>query len=305
MWHRPDTPVLVNALGALLVIGGVGGVLLVASHRRLLDAERDLAGRTAELLTLVQRRPAPTPANATALGDQLTRVRDDLAATRVRLGNLPEPGTAPATRTDAFFALAAFAERMRTRATAAQVAVGPDERFGFGAFAREGPALAAIPELVRQQRWLEALLPLLFAAGPEEFLGAQRTGGPGGEAPLADPGVFRVDPRLSLRGHDGAAPDGFRLTFTGQTLVLRRFLNTVATGPLPFAVRTEEVENVGEPEVAAGAVPAAKSGITDGWRESSRTLDWLVPRNRSRFLVTIEVLPPAGTPVPAGGGGVR
>jgi hypothetical protein len=305
MRRDPDNPVLVGALGALLLAGLIGGMLLWATRRRMIAAERDLAGKTAELQALVQRTPAPTSENAAALGAALTRMREALTAVRARVGVAPAPGALSANRTDAFFALAAFAERMRARAAADQVAVGPGERFGFAAFAREGPTPAAIPLLARQQRWLEALLPLLFAAGPEEFLGARRSVGTGVESTGGDPDVFNYDRRFSMREADGAARVAFRLEFAGQTQALRRFLNSVASGSLPATIRAVEVESAAKPEGADGRNGFTKAGGAEGKRDGIRAPEWLVAQNRSRFAVTIEVLDAPEIPSAAGGGESR
>ena len=305
MRSDPYNPVLVGTLGALLLVGLLGGMLLRATRQRMIAAEHDLAGKTAELQAVVQRTPAPTSENAAALGAALTRMREELTAIRTRVGVAPAPGAPPATRTDAFFALAAFAERMRTRAAADQVGVGPEERFGFAAFAREGPPSAAIPHLARQQHWLEALLPLLFAAGPEEFLGARRSAGTGVEAAGGDPDVFNFDRRLSLRETDGAARVAFRLEFAGQTQALRRFLNSIAGGSLPVTIRAVEVESAAKSDAADGRNGFAKVGGAGGKRDGDRAPEWLVAQNRSRFAVTIEVLDSPEMPIAAGGGALR
>lgn len=191
--------------------------------------------------------PAPTAENEAAIAGALDEARETLRRLRDGLaGNettLDEP--VPTRPVDSLFDLTEFAEKMRRKAIEAQVALKPQESFGFASHANEGPPAEAIPVVHRQKRAVQELLDAVMAVQPQALLAVNRERPPaqeetGGNAGRAD--YFVPAPALLVRQPGLIETDVFRLEFTGQTGVLRNFLTALATLPRPVLVRSVEVE---------------------------------------------------------------
>jgi hypothetical protein len=195
---------------------------------------------------------------------------------------------------EAYFEIATFIEKMRTRAAAAKVTLKPDEYFGFTRHAREGPAAELVPVVLRQRSKLEGLLQALLESRPLALLRVQR------QQPMAaapDHHTVPIRPNQAKTEWAGAGdyfdyPDtlalalpadwrsqAFRLEFTGQTQVLRSFLNKLAAGGHPVFVRSVEVAPLDEEKSVAG------SGLVSGNASVP-----LVAHNLSRFTVIVETV---------------
>ncbi len=176
----------------------------------------------------------------------------------------------PEGRTGAFFEIGEMVARLREVALRYEVGLKPDERFGFGAYAQEGPEPGLIPEVSRQCGLVERIVTVLLESGPGALLSVQR------ERPERDritrsgmtsPDYFEMDPRLSVRREGVVKSTAFKLCFSGETPVLRTFLNAVTRHELPLAVRAVEAE----PAPAAGkagpqaGLPEARSKLRGGW----------------------------------------
>lgn len=307
------------------------GVIAVAGIGMALKFRSDAGGqsalveaRRAELDAIEFMRPFPSSDNAAAIEADLANTQRVLESMRTSLRGSPGSAGAifsrpPVSRTDAFFDLARFVERNRERAAAAGVAIRPDERFGFSAYANEGPEPELIPLVHRQRAIVDFLLGVLFDARLRELASVQREparlAGHEGRAdiveiaPQNDSSFFVVDPRVTARVAGFVDSTGFRISFTGQTGALRDFLNRLAGFELPLIVRSVEIEPLAEAPRAQTAAPAAPSlaslfGAPQATSNAAAATPPgpvpIVSQNLSRFTVTVEFieLVPVQTPSP-------
>ena len=150
----------------------------------------------------------------------------------------PEP--VPRKPLDAFIAISAAQEEMRRSATSKAVAIAPDEAFGFATYKHEGPPEKDLGAVHEQLALTKLMVGKLFAAHPEKLLAIRReplrAGEAGGRETPDD--FFTPDSRQNGMIEGRAV----QLEFTGQTPVLRAFLNSLANAPEPLVVRGVEVE---------------------------------------------------------------
>ena len=306
------------------------------------QAEVRLRQRRDELGATEQLVPPPTRAVATAIEGDLAKARAALAAMQAELkgkgpaGEKIRAAKVPAARTDSFFDLATYMERMRELAEKNGVEVRPESaKFGFAQYANEGPETDRIEPVFRQRQIAEHLLEALLTAKPRTLVSVKRerpltkaeldaraaaeaAGTPPAETPAGtgdSPDFFAIDPRLTARvkGHIDTAP--FRLVFTGQTAALRNFLTRLAEFDLPVLVREVEVEAVSGEEAAAflaeSTKPAATEAPSGGQAAASKVAPKaaaprqnaaapIVPRSLSRFTVTVELVELVPPPAAAG-----
>jgi hypothetical protein len=238
--------------------------------------------------------PPPTRDVAKSIEADLARAEQALAAMEAELkGRGPAAerlrnAKVPAARTDAYFDLATFVERMRDTARKHDVDLKPEAaRFGFAAYANEGPDTDHIEPVFRQRQVAQYLLEALLEAKPRALLAVKR------EAPLTKqekkmreearlaaeaggqpdasleitmpegPDYFQIDSRASARVPGFVDANAFRFVFTGQTAALRQFLNRLAGFELPVLVREVEVD------VASGEEAAASTDETPASSEAS------------------------------------
>lgn len=306
------------------------------------QAEVRLRQRRDELGATEQLVPPPTRAVATAIEGDLAKARAALAAMQAELkgkgpaGEKIRAAKVPAARTDSFFDLATYMERMRELAEKNGVEVRPESaKFGFAQYANEGPETDRIEPVFRQRQIAEHLLEALLTAKPRTLVSVKRerpltkaelearaaaeaAGTPPAEAPAASgdsPDFFVIDPRVTARvkGHIDTAP--FRIVFTGQTAALRNFITRLAEFDLPVLVREVEVEAVSGEEAAAflaeSAKPAAAEAPAGGQAAAAKVAPKaaaprqnaaapIVPRSLSRFTVTVELVELVPPPAAAG-----
>ncbi len=287
---------LTSVVALCLVLVVTEGWLLqqsrLASARTLLALEQKKQERD----WLARQSPALSGENETAIVADVAaagRVRAELrTALQGRDGSLFAPPP-PAKSIDAFFELANFVEKLRTRAAQAQVVLKADERFGFAAHANEGPVADQIAAVHRQRLATQYLVETLLESRPLMLLSVRR------ELPTAD-GVrdqrnraddfFEMDRSLSLRQAGQVETAAFRLEFTGQTATLRSFLNSLATFRQPVVVRSVEVEPLANEVTSRGGptAPLAAGAPVP-----------LVRQSLSKFAVTVEFVLLAGNPVSA------
>ncbi len=272
--------------GAILLVMAVlaaEGGWLIATWRAARGAEAGLAERNQERHRLATQDPAPTAERAAAIEADLARAAEELREVRNRLWPRAAPASPPpASRTDAFFDLTAFARTMAGKAALAGVGVKDGERFGFSAYAHDGPPARLIPAVDGQRRAAAELLPALIAARPHRIEAVQREDPEPGRAKAArgaaDAGdYFAMDPHRSLRTPGVVATTAFRLSFIGDGRALRILLNRLAAFDCPAVVRGVTVEPAGDVSSRRPAAP--------GRREP---LPLVVRPERSRFSVTVE-----------------
>ena len=234
--------------------------------------------RKVDLQAMAQLTPPPKREIAAQIEGDLAKSQAALAAMQAELkgkgaaGERIRNAKVPTARTDAYFDLASWIEKTREAAAAAEVSVRPEAaRFGFAAYANEGPVQEHIEPVFRQRQIAQYLLDLLIEAGPRTLFSVKRertitkaerearaaalANGETPADPVADigedsPDYFAIDPRVTARvpGYVDTTP--FRFVFTGQTSALRTFLNRIASFELPILVREVEVEPATADEAA-------------------------------------------------------
>ncbi len=250
-------------LGALLLMGwSLQGFV----NERDVGHERDRRAR--DLAVLVDIVPAPTGETARHLEEVLAGLEQSIGAIRKEFEVQATQAPVPENRSEAFFMLARYVADMRALAAAAGVICRDDEPFGFGTHARSGPANPLMVPVHRQRLAAEALLTVLFASGPSRFEGLQRERPEPGSV-RDDSDFFEIDPELSVRAPGLVETVPLRVVFTGQTGVLRDFLNHLVGASPRFLVREVSVEPRSQ------SVPA---GEPTSW----------VRADDSRFAVTVE-----------------
>jgi hypothetical protein len=249
-----------------------------AAVKRLQQRRNDLEGMS-------QLTPPPTREIAAAIEADLAKAQAALdsmqkelkgrgpAAERIRSAKVP------VARTDAFFDLATFVEKTRELAKKHEVDVRPEAaRFGFAAFANEGPVQDHIEPVFRQRQIAQYLVESLIEARPRSIVSIKReptiskaerearaAALANGEAtaevvPEEGPDYFSIDPRVSARVAGFIDTSAFRFVFIGQTAALRTFLNRLASFELPVLVREVEVDAATAEEATAQAVPEDAGG---------------------------------------------
>jgi hypothetical protein len=251
-------------LGAAGIALCVEGSAYVVAHRVAQRAGGRWTVKLRERERYETLQPAPTKENADRIEVVLSEARMKLAQATEKLS---EDETAAATEesgrlaaTDVFFDLAAFAARMRQQAEQAGVALPAEGSFGFSAYAEEPPPAELASRVLRQRRFAEIVLRMLFEAGPESLVSFQRdmpsiaiperravSGGPrpAQKRERVTTDIFVLDPQLALRRSGIVERAAFRLVFTGATGALRALLNALAAARLPIVVRSVEVERTG------------------------------------------------------------
>lgn len=264
-------------LCAVLVLGELAFIYERYAASRA--AEKRLAQRRTDLESMAVLMPPPTREVATAIEADLAKAQQALASMQAELkGRGPaaeriRTAKPPAARTDAYFDLATFVEKSRAAAAQNEVEIRPEAaRFGFAAFANEGPMPDHIEGVFRQRQIAQYLVDALIEARPRAIFSVKREATLGkadrearaaaiasGQPPPEvhgeeGPDFFTIDPRVTARvpGFIDTVP--FRFVFTGQTAALRTFLNKLASFDLPVLVREVEVEPATAEESAAAPV---------------------------------------------------
>lgn len=280
-------------IGALTLCGAVAlgeCYLIFERWSASRAAARKLVQRTNDLGDMANALPPPRLKVAEAIEEDLGRAERALAAMQAELkgkGPLAEKLRAakvPAARTDSYFDLATYVERMRELARRNGVAIRSEAaRFGFSAYANEAPETERIEPVFRQRQVAQYLVESLLEAKPASLIAVKReptltaaeretqaaavaqaaelaaagqpvdpTAVP--ETPLPEgPDYFVIDPRASAQVPGFVDTDAFRFVFTGQTAALRAFLNRLASFELPVLVREVEVEPASAEEASEPA----------------------------------------------------
>lgn len=334
-WFRKN-PVFASALSlcGLLVLGE--GALIYERYAASREAARRLEQRTGELNAMAELMPPPKRDVAAAIEADLGKARAALASMQSELrGRGPaaeriRSAKVPQARTDAFFDLATFVEKSREAAAASDIELRSEAlRFGFAAYANEGPTQEHIEPVFRQRQIAQYLVDLLIEAKPRAIFSVKRertltkadrearaaalANGdtppePTSEAGEDSPDYFIIDPRVTARVPGFIDTTAFRFVFTGQTSALRTFLNRLAAFDLPVLVREVEVEAAsaeesvaqvkeggaeGSPETPAASVvlalPAARNAKSAPAPAPSTSLP-IVAKPLSKFTVTVELI---------------
>ncbi len=302
-WFKRD-----SFLGALIlataVIVGFESWLLWRTRVEVGHVLISLDQKKRERDDLQQRLPPPTAETARLTTEAVAAASAKLLAARAALSNSAGRTAAPASAKsiDAYFEIARFVETERSAAKRLDIAIRPDEHFGFSSHANEGPEASILPTVLGQRVAVEKLIDALFAAGPVALIGVQRErpsailqsnnlgqGRPeknirGKLEARGDEGADFFEPgqSISLRASGKIVASAFRVEFSGQTLALRNYLNALGGSEMPFFVRSVEVEPLAD-------VP--KTTIVSG--ASSAPIP-IVTNSLSRFRITVELLESVG-----------
>jgi len=281
-------------LAGLTMLGE--GYWLYLSRQAMQRAEARLNIRKRDWGALQRVAPKPTPAVGQAIAADVAKAEQILAGMRTTLRGGPAAGALrqaviPTLRTDAFFALANYVQAMRAAARVNGVAVAADERFGFKAYVNEGPAVEQIPAVIRQSRILHHALTTLFAAQPLRLVAVLRAMPVDGKLAAqhrteGEKDGFALAPRLTVQRPGHIDTLGFQIEFTGETAVLRTWLNALAAFDLPLVVRSIEVQPVsGSPVIPAQTTAKRVTGPN-----GNDLLVPLVSPVASNFKVTFEYI---------------
>lgn len=311
---------------SLILIGAVTAGeawLLFSQSAEVSKLSAAVEQKQQELQAIGRKNPFPSSQNVAAVEADLAVAQQTRAGIRTTLratseiANQLAAASVPASKTDAYFDLANYVERIRAAATAAKVALPTDDRLGFSLYARTGPEIDLIGPVFRQRQYADYLMNVVLAAKPREFLSLQRerplsaaqrqqneaavaSGQPLPVPPAAEGGdFFVIDPRTSARVSGFVETSPFRLSFIGTTASLRSVLNRLATFELPVVVRSVEVEPLNRQDSGAAARPAPAPSnpfAVFGGDDSSavpaqaEVVTPLVQQSDSRFVVTVEFI---------------
>jgi hypothetical protein len=279
-WYR-KYPLFASGLTlcGLVALGELA--LIYERYAASRDSAKRLEQRRAELEGMAQLTPPPTREVAGIIESDLAKAQKSLAAMQAELtGRGPAADRlrdtkVPTARTDSYFDLATFVERMREVADKNGVEVRADAaRFGFSKYVNEGPEADRIEPVFRQRLIAEFVIGALLESRPRSFLGVKRVrtvtkaekearaaalanGVPSEDAAGDSEGesgdYFAVGPGVTARVPGYVETTGFRVSFISQTATLRNFLNRLATFELPILVREVEVEAASAEETLASA----------------------------------------------------
>lgn len=280
-WFRKN-PLFGVSMTVCVVVALAELALTYERYAAWRGAEKKLEQRKMELQGMAELTPPPKRDVAQAIEADLAKAKAALASMQSELkGHGPtaervRAAKAPGARTDAFFDLATYVERMRDVARKQGVDVRPEAvRFGFAAYAKEGPETERIEPVFRQRQVAQYLVESLLEAKPQALLAVKRehthtkaerdaraAALANGEQPQdtdlpEGPDYFLVGREVTARVPNYIDTIGFRFVFIGQTAALRSFLNRLATFDLPVLVRDIEVDTATAEELAAATEEAA------------------------------------------------
>lgn len=218
--------------------------------------------------------PAPSPENLGLLRADRRAAEATAAGLLASLTETRQPlvGRPYGGAEELYFEIASFIEAMRARATASGVSVRPAVDFGFASFVAAQqiplPAGASPSETAEllgrvdvQLQALEIILGRLFEAKPRLLEAVERTpvaavARTASRRPAEE--LFEMDPLVTAAVPGTITTQGYRITFSGRTHVLRDFLVAAAEWPEALVVRSVEVVPLSEPPATTGR-PAAAS----------------------------------------------
>ncbi len=268
-------PIFCIVLVLLALVLGAGVYLVVTERARVEQAKSDYVRQLRQLEEVsrgvpysdeTNERVAPIAENREVLENRLEKVRADLA--RIREGMMARSDRILGDSADEFTflpKLQSFIARNKALAANNQIKLEEEEAFGFARYATRAaqPAEEMIPLLNLQRQILDYILNELINSRPSAILAVERELV---EAPAADErgrpitrdnrgsDVFTIAELVTAGSNEFIRTSAFRVVFTGQTDVLRNFLNRLASFELPLVVRSVEVQPASpedEPETAA------------------------------------------------------
>lgn len=294
---------------AVLVFAG-GSALVVMESSKLSKSKQKVASADSQIKGLLYANPAPTSENVQAaqqnaeeLSAKLLSIREDLQ--RGSRLTISSDGTRVMSGLQKYISnyRREVASHKNADGVAAPIQVPADFAFGFERYLKttqisDDPAV--VPQLDKQRQVLSYILNQLMAADPagiqaveREILGdvdAKATG-------------FQINPAISARVPGAIETLAFRVTFTGYTPALRKFLNNLAQFDLPIVVRSVDADRPATNTEAASAKKSKASNIDDifsvfGGSSSTETAEAapkanqtpVISETESSFTVTLEFI---------------
>jgi len=274
-----------NAASLLFVVAGVvfvgESVSLFLGTKTLRKAKSELAAKERRLASLANSEPAPPQARAESLVRELAELRVAISEAEWLWRDNPiayalSDSLPPSNRRAAYLDLVRYRQALAALARAGRVEVGPDEFFGFRAYANEGPEAGDILSVHTQRLILERILEPLLCSRPERLLA-----------------VIREEVRASSERPGASKFEGvdishrFQIRFRGATAVLRAWLNELSRAQLPILVSGVSVESGSERQIVpvrARYNPTSSSALLD----DEDGFELLVKSGSSEFTVTLD-----------------
>lgn len=283
---RRKSPLFIGALTLCGVLALGEGYLIYERWSAMRKAEAKLRQHENDLGAMASVMPPPSRPVAKAIEEDLARAEAALISMRSELkgrGAIVEKmrtAKAPTARTDAYFDLATYVEKMRELARKNEVAIHVEaSRFGFAAYANEGPEADRIEAVFRQRQVIQYLTEALLEAKPTALLSIKReptltkaerqardealaqamaNAQPGQPLDLSGipevaaqdgPDYFKINSQASVKKPGFIDTEAYRFAFSGQTGALRTFLNRLAAFEIPVLVREVEVVPAANDEI--------------------------------------------------------
>ena len=255
---------------AVLVFAG-GSALVVMESGKLSKSKKQVASADSQIKGFLYAAPAPTPENVQAakqnadeLSAKLLSIREDLQrGSRLTISN---DGARVMSGLQKYISnyRRQVAKHQAADGEAAPIQVPDDFAFGFEKYLietdiSEDPSL--VPLLDKQRQVLSYILNQLIASDPAGIQAVERELLKVTAAEKSS--GFEINPAISARVPGAIDTLAFRVTFTGYTPALRKFLNNLAQFDLPIVVRSVEVDRPTTSGKAAEAKKAKASNIDD------------------------------------------
>jgi len=303
-------PVFASLLLILGLVAAGEGYLIYNRYAAFRDAVASLDNTHAALDDIAKADPVPSEANQKLVADDFKAATTALEAMRRQLTGKGDELIAgmPDDPTKVSFAIDLMIENMAKRFKSVvldpehpelRVKLKDDERFGFTAYYKTGPAKPLIPDVFRQLKVSEYLLGLLADAKPEEFVALKRERARSktdrAERQTAveealkngetvpdddisdDEDLFAIDPYGTSRVGGFVDAYAIKISFNGVTSTLQNFLNSIAESEYPLVTKAVETEIV---------IPDDQAD-NDDTKAADKAK---VPKPITKFTVTVEYL---------------
>ena len=309
-WYKRN-PVFYTALLLMVASMFVSGWFATQRANKLEELVMEYEAQMRQLDSYVSRPVAPTRANLEALENNyaLLHRQYERVSSLLNLSTYDQSrffGETPESSTEAFFEIAAYISSARKLIASKEIDFDEETRFGFSAYANKGPSSDAIETVHRQVKVMEVLIQALAESGISEFQRIQREEVFGEEShrerrtsqDRRDSGglvgdIFHMHEHASVKREGVIETLAFRVSFKGQSLSLRSFLNRIVNSSLPLVIRGIEVEvtKLGESaeRVDMGDNPFFEdSEVNSSVLQAARVP--IISENESTFIVTLEFL---------------
>ena len=308
------------SVSACILVGVAGAYLTFAQYSQISKTQKKIASKDMQLQSVRMADPAPSIENFEASLQNVADLRQQLDAIRTDL----QRGSQIKVSDDGIRVMAGIQQyisdfsrstqsHVNAEGEAAPIQLADNMAFGYEIYAEQASVpelLAAIPKLDKQRQVLSYALTQLIDSAPQAILKVERELLVTNNLPDAQfKESFQIDPAVSARVPGAIDTLAFRVTFSGYTDTLRRFLNNLAKFDLPIVVRGIQVHR---PETAAskskkkptarktelddlfGAFAGSNSVSKDsGIKDAQKPV---ISENASRFTVTLEFIEITSTP---------